>query len=282
MKHNKKRNSALLYEFLVRHISDCVLNNKQEEAKKTLGIVKKYFSKDSPLSDELRCIRVLVNTKGIKSPESARRVIGEVYNHAKNMNVRQLDEVKSKLIADVNKTLANENVYNYKVPNYKLYASAQVLLNNQRNKKTVLESVEKIRLEDVIAEHLMDSSKIQFNPLKVNPTYNKVVCNLVVKKFNEKYGKALNENQMKLLSSYVVYLITENNKELGTLIQENVTKFKNQLKNINDEQVSKDNDLMKKLDECYRKLVTSDFETINEENIVKLLQYMKLVEEVRS
>lgn len=278
MRHNKKRNSALLYEFLIRHISNCLINDNKEEAKKAVILSKKYFSVNSPLREELNLFNTILKVN-VKSRSSAQKVLSEVYSRASKMNIRKLDTQKSKLIKEINHTFGN--IYNHKIPNYTVYASIHTLLSDKRTKKGILDSVDRIKLEDSIVEHLTrnDDDKIT-ETLKTNPNYNNAVYKFVVDRFHKKYDKRLSENQKKFLTKYSVYLISENKGVMKSAIQKEVENIKKKLLSIQDENVSKDSDLMKKINECYKKFVVTDFEKINEDNILNLLQYMKLVEEV--
>ena len=48
-KHNKKRNVGLMYEFLLRHISSCLIEGKSNEAKKVTKILERRFNKNTEL-----------------------------------------------------------------------------------------------------------------------------------------------------------------------------------------------------------------------------------------
>jgi len=284
MRHNKKRNSALLYEFLVRHISNCLINNQKSEAGKAMSISRKYFSKGTELYKDLRLFNTILGTK-VKSRNSAQKVMNEVLSTAiSNTNVRKLDMEKSKLIKEINHTFSGEEFYSYKIPNYTVYASIQTLFGDRRNKKKILNSIDRIKLEDNIVEHLVraENSNNVIDTLKVNPNYNNAVYKFAIERFHKKYDKKLNESQKRFLTKYAVYLISENKGIMQSAIQKEVEIIKEELKNIRDESIAVDKDLMSKINECYKKLVTTNFDNICERNILDILQYMKLVEEVKS
>ena len=75
--HNKRRNAALLYEFLIRHISSCLVSGKNEDAKKALDLSKKYFIKGTSLHQELELSKNLLTTS-VKSKESAHKLLNEI------------------------------------------------------------------------------------------------------------------------------------------------------------------------------------------------------------
>jgi hypothetical protein len=280
--HNKRRNSALLYEFLVRHISKCLLEGKKADAEKAMSLSKKYFSVNSPLKDELVLFKVFETTK-VQSEDSARKVLETVYNASKKINSRKIDEYKSKLIKEINYTFNDENFYNAKIPNYTFLASLQTLFNEARFKKSVVDEVKKIQLEDYIIGHLLKEKQEKGgDTLKVNPQYNNTVYKLVIKKFNEKYNDKLNESQKKLLTKFIAFQISGKDKDLKEFLKKEIINIGDKLKTIKEESIVKDVDLMKKLKECKERLLTLNFDTINESKIFEILQYLKLVEEIES
>ena len=48
-KHNKKRNTAFLFEALVKELTKSIIENDQTKKKTTLSIIKEHFGKDSVL-----------------------------------------------------------------------------------------------------------------------------------------------------------------------------------------------------------------------------------------
>ena len=279
MRHNKKRNSALLYEFLIRHISGCLINDDKKSAVKAMEISKRYFSSGSVLRGELNLFNSILNTE-VKSRNSAQRILSEVLRDAEKMNSRQLDAEKSKLIKEINYSFEGSKFYKHKIPYYTVYASIYTLLSEQRNKKKILSSVNRIKLEDSVVEHLVNKVKPVNETMKIDPNYNNAVYKFVVQNFHKKYKNKLTENQKKLLTKYAVYLISEDKNVMDKAIQKEVSVIKHKIVNIQDISVMKDQELMKKLRECYTKLSEIDFSVITEDKILELLKYVKLAEEV--
>jgi hypothetical protein len=219
----------------------------------------------------------------LKSNEAARDLINEVLGEGTHINVRKLDEEKSNLIKEINHTIQDKEFYNYKIPNYTVYASIQGLLSDRRNKKQLFNAVERTQIRENVVEHLIrkdDNSAVA--KLKIDPNYNNAVYKFIVQRFHKKYDNKLTENQKKFLTKYAVYLISENKGVMQSSIQKEVEIIKSKIKEIKDESILKDKDLVGKLNECYKKLVVTNFDTISEENVLNILQYMKLVEEIES
>lgn len=280
-RHNKKRNSALLYEFLVRHISKCLMNKNKEGANQALNISKRYFSKGSLLNQELSLFNTVLGTK-VRSRHSAQKIISDVCDRASNMNARKLDVEKSRLIKEINHTLKDGSFYDHKIPNYTVYASVHTLLNETRNKKKTLDSIDRIKLEDTVVEHLVGKEDKVADVLKVNPEYNSAVYKFVIERFHKKYDQSLNEEQKKILTKYAVSMISGNTGVLKSALQKESKNIQEKLSRVKDEKILEDKELMRKLQECKSKFINLDFENITEEKILEVLQFMKLVEEVES
>ena len=59
VKHNKLRNTGLLFEFLLRQITSDVLNKVENSS--AVKIVKKKFNENSELGKELALYNVIIN-----------------------------------------------------------------------------------------------------------------------------------------------------------------------------------------------------------------------------
>lgn len=280
-RHNKKRNTALLMEFLIRHISKCLINNKNEEAHKAVSLSKKYFSKGRALHEELKLFNTILGTS-VSSKQSAQKILTEVSKSAAKMNARRLDVEKSKLIKEINHSLGSE-LYDYKIPSYTVYASVQTLFSDARSKRKTLKSINRIKLEDTVLEHLSRGEEGQaVEKLKVDPSYNNAVYKFVIERFHKKYDTKLSEAQKKLLTKYAVYMISENKGVIKSAIDKEITEIKNKLKGIRDKSILENTEVTAKINDCYKKIVTTDFGNVNDQTILEVLQYMKLIEEVES
>ena len=60
--HNKKRNTGLLYEFLIKTISQALVDDDKKKSSKALKIVKTYFKPGTELYKEFRLINSIIKT----------------------------------------------------------------------------------------------------------------------------------------------------------------------------------------------------------------------------
>lgn len=281
LKHNKRRNSAILFEALIRYSVNCLTEDKKDEVTKTLNIVKKFFAKGSPLSEELRAFRTLLNSH-VKTRETAQKILSEVCKFTKFLSAKNIDKQKSLLIKEINHHLDAKTLFNYRIPEYRTYATVQILFNNARSKGNPLDNVEKYKLEESIVERLT-TGKIEENVdmLKVNPKYNNLVHKFATKRFTEKYKTSLSEDQKLLLTRYAASLLSESDKSFKTYLLAEVEKVKQGLSTVRNPEIVKDHQLMSRINEGKEKLINEDFDVVNDEKIVKLLQFMALAQEIK-
>ena len=82
VKHNKIRNTGLLFEFLLRQITSDVLNKNNGPA---VRIVKEKFNENTELGKELALYNILI-TKKFKSDSKADYFINEVLKTRSDLN----------------------------------------------------------------------------------------------------------------------------------------------------------------------------------------------------
>ena len=120
VKHNKIRNTGLLFEFLLRQITSDVLN--KDNNGKAVEIVKQKFNENTELGKELALYNILI-TKKFKSDSKADYFINEVMKTRSDLNNSILRREKYNLIKEIQSNYDLQKFMSSKVPNYKTYAS---------------------------------------------------------------------------------------------------------------------------------------------------------------
>ena len=120
VKHNKIRNTGLLFEFLLRQITSDVLNKDQNS--KAVSIVKQKFNENTELGKELALYNILI-TKKFKSDSKADYFINEVMKTRSDLNNSILRREKYNLIKEIQSNYNLQKFMSSKVPNYKVFAS---------------------------------------------------------------------------------------------------------------------------------------------------------------
>tara|TARA_Y100001973_G_C5203346_1_gene339516 strand:+ start:384 stop:1193 length:810 start_codon:yes stop_codon:yes gene_type:complete len=211
LNHNKKRNTAFLYESLIKELTKASIKKDNKRAQLVLSIIKEHFTAGSALKDELDVYKSIYETKNV-SKAAAKSIIIEARRVYSTFNQKKIFNAQSKLINDINKRLGAET-YGYYVPNYKALASINQIFSQ---KPAAIRS--KIMLEGSLVDHMTKKEKIT-----EEKTIDQAAMKLFGRAFNKEY-KQLHESQKSLLKEYVgsfhdgglqlkVYL----NEEIGEL-----------------------------------------------------------------
>ena len=82
-KHNKKRNTAFVFEALSREATVAIIKGDQQRKEKVVSIVRKHFTGDSLLKKDLECYRSLYENQELDETTS-KKIVEAVLaaNHA--------------------------------------------------------------------------------------------------------------------------------------------------------------------------------------------------------
>ena len=69
-KHNKKRNTAFVFEALAREATVAIIKGDAERKQKVVSIVRKHFADDSILRKDLECYRSLYENQDLDEKTS--------------------------------------------------------------------------------------------------------------------------------------------------------------------------------------------------------------------
>ena len=64
-RHNKKRNTAFVYEALIREATVAILKNEHKKKDKVVSLIKKHFRPNSLLRRDLECYRSLYENQSL-------------------------------------------------------------------------------------------------------------------------------------------------------------------------------------------------------------------------
>ncbi len=268
MNHNKKRNTAFLYEVLLREGTRAALQKDLNKAKIVRDLIFQHFNPKCEMNKELELYRSL-NDRSVEE-EHAERYLREVERRYNNLNKTALFNEQSVLINKINKQLGTK-VYNTFIPNYKDLATISQIFNPSTKVK------EKILLEKVI----LDKIKIVNENKKENlQTIDTVLFKTFSKKFNERYGSLLTE-QKELLNRYVSSF-SDNLVEFKVYLNEEIGRLKeNVLKSLESEEIKSDDSMKEKTKQTFDFLETfKNIKDINHDMLQKILKIQQFVHEV--
>lgn len=280
-KHNKKRNSGLVYEFIVRRMASQAIAQDATGYQKSLKIVKEYFAPGQPLAQERELFEVVCSSRGLSS-ESARRLLDEVLGHAQKLDHRKIEIKKSNLIKELNYTFGKNFFSEHRVPEYRLLASIQVLLESHRPGRPLLESVQRAQLEESLVRFMTTVDPVS-KPGTGDEKVDTLVCALAAKKFQEKYGQNLSPGQARILERYMRATMSEETGRFEQFLLEEFGRMSKVLENSRlMKEVREDKMMAERLDEAIARIKLDRQHQSLEFMTEEAMLYRKLIEELSS
>jgi hypothetical protein len=271
LRHNKKRNSYIIYEQLLSLTTRLAAQGCQEEAKHIVGFIKQYFHPSTEIGKEFKVLESLIGKASTK--EEAEKILEESLSQSKVLNFDKLNKEKSVLIEQINKKISPK-LFDMPVKEYKAMASAQILINEVKDNFANTTPGERVKIKNFLTERMSEKTpEIQTEKID-NFTFA-----VLVNKFNKKYAQLMNEDQRELLSAWSNFVIESKEEKINTVMESKVQKLKESLSS----HISKNSqeDFKELLFEAYGKLSSSTFEA-NENSLYELMRYFDLVEELNN
>jgi hypothetical protein len=272
LKHNKKRNTAFLYESLVKELTRAILAKEDAKKETIVSIVKENFKGGTALQTELECYRNLLESYRLK-PAGAEKLVFLTKRAHLAIDKTTLFNEQTKLINMVNKEVG-KNIFANFVPNYKDLATVYQIFNAETPLKT------KILLEEGVIARLA-SSEARAEETLLKPVDN-LVYNTFVKKFNERYNGSLLTEQQQLLNTYILSF-TDNGVDLKVYLNEEVGRLKEALTQaLQSDEISSDGKMMEKTKSVISLLESFHKSPVDNVMIKRVLKAQQLVGEIQS
>jgi hypothetical protein len=286
LKHNKKRNIGLLYEFFTRFIGKAILENRDNDIVKAKTLLKKHLNRGTDLYKELKLFKVL-SEANVSNREQALHLINRVREAVKYQSQARLELEKTSLIHEVNSNLNADLFFEEAITDYKKLGVIQVLLNTWRD-ETLKESVvgETVYLEEKLIEFMMNNKSKDDSQQALQMTtedVDRLVVNLMTEKVNKKYSN-LNEEQKDVIRLYV---FSKDDAQVKESLVEKLSGIKNKFLAVlpaHRHEFVNDKVLIDKLSEVKNTLLKeySDFSSVNDDMVGFYLGLSKLEHEVKS
>lgn len=280
IKHSKYKNTGILFELLVRQITADTLSGTESKA---ANILKKYFTK-TELGREYKLYESLFKYTNI-SEAKADVVITTLIESSKQLNRSALKRQKYNLIKEIKANYNIEEFFKTKLPNYKAQAALYTLLEvyNSENLSNPTQIIEnKTALLEHLTQSAIDKQEVQNNILEEFKNQDKdirvLTYRVLLEKFNDKYAN-LNENQKMVLKEFINSV--DSTPKLKEFYNTKVNEIKNHLTNLNKSVTDKA--IQIKINEVVNMLSPlSKNDKASDDNLVNLLQYYQLVEELET
>jgi len=276
VKHSKYKNTGILFELLTRQLtSDTIAGNQP----KSLSFLKKHFNKKTELLKEYKIYHTLATQKYNKDSQATMLIETLIEAHEK-LNKSQLRREKYNLIKEIKDTYNVNNFFKAKITDYKVMASIFNLLENKEATPLSIVSSKTTILEHITGKQLSNNKKnvVLENFDKQDRDTRLLTYKVLLEKFNDKYND-LQDNQKTLLKEYVNSVT--NSPALKSYINQEIKEVKKTLtkysKKVEDKAIEiklqETKDLIKPL---------SKKSSVNDDNVINLLNYYELVNELKT
>lgn len=279
IRHSKIKNTGILFELLVRQITSDTLSGKESKA---INILKKYFVK-SELGKEYKLYETLSKHRNLTEGK-AEIVINSIVETSKGLNRGAIKRQKYNLIKEISTHYNIEDFFKTKLPNYKLHASLYTLLElyntNINNPDQLIEN--KINILESLTSKSINKQKIKDDVLVEFQSYDKdlriLAYRVLLEKFNEKYS-SLSGDQKTILKEFVNSV--DSTPKLRDFYNTKIEELKTKLTTLSPKIADKAVQI--KLDEVIKLLTPlSKSHKVNDDNLINLLQYYELLNEIKN
>ena len=214
MKHNKKRNTAFLYECLIRELTKAIIKEDKGQQSVVKSILREFFSTGKPLRLELNLYSSILESKEM-SKDYSQRFLVETKKDFSGLDRKATFNEQTSLINKINKALGNKAFSNF-VPNYKDIATIGLYFQNSN-----LGAKKRIMLEDKVVSFL---TRLDENQTEMKPV-DQLEFKMFVKRFNSTYQHSLLREQKELLSNFIVSF-SDNGLGLKSYLNDEIGRLK--------------------------------------------------------
>ena len=276
--HSKYKNTGILFELLIRQITNDTLDSKDSQA---TNILKKYFVK-TELGREYKLYETLLKKTSLTETK-ANIITNTLLDSSKSLNRGVVKRQKYNLIKEIQNHYDLNEFFNHKLPNYKVHAAFYTLLEifnstNQidpeqiiNNKVTILEHLTAAQIK---ATKIKDEVMSEFE--KSDKDVRFIAYKMLLENFNVKYD-TLHTNQKTILKEYITSV--DNTSRLKEFYTNKINEIKTELADLNKRTKNKVTKI--KINEIIS-IINPPLKNakITDNDLVDLLQYYDLINEL--
>ena len=278
--HSKYKNTGILFELLIRQITNDTLDSKDSQA---TNILKKYFVK-TELGREYKLYETLLKKTSLTETK-ANIITNTLLDSSKSLNRGVIKRQKYNLIKEIQNHYDLNEFFNHKLPNYKVHAAFYTLLETSNlpnqvdpeqiinNKVTILEHLTAAQIK---ATKIKDEVMSEFE--KSDKDVRFIAYKMLLENFNVKYD-TLHTNQKTILKEYITSV--DNTSRLKEFYTNKINEIKSELADLNKKTKNKVTKI--KINEIIS-IITPPLKNvkITDNDLVDLLQYYDLINELET
>ena len=278
--HSKYKNTGILFELLIRQITNDTLDSKDSQA---TNILKKYFVK-TELGREYKLYETLLKKTSLTETK-ANIITNTLLDSSKSLNRGVIKRQKYNLIKEIQNHYDLNEFFNHKLPNYKVHAAFYTLLETS-NSTSQIDPEQIINNKVTILEHLtaaqIKATKIKDEVMsefeKSDKDVRFIAYKMLLESFNVKYD-TLHTNQKTILKEYITSV--DNTSRLKEFYTNKINEIKTELADLNKKTKNKVTKI--KINEIIS-IITPPLKNakITDNDLVDLLQYYDLINELET
>ena len=274
-RHNKKRNTAFLYEALIREMTKAIVSKDDTTKQAVVGIVKEFFSPRTILSKELDLYKTLSETDGL-DPVTAEKLVYQVREAHSALDKKDIYNAQSNLIKTINSQLSS-GVYNNFVPNYKSIATLSQLFGSDAARYNIKTGV---LLEQKVIKRLTSDDEAT-NVQEMKPIDN-LVFKTFTSKFNDAYSERLLGEQKELLNRYILSF-SDNGIDVKIYLNEEISRLQTALVSALDtKEIQSDKNMQESVKLVLTMIETFKTKPVDRALIEKVLKIQNVVHEIEA
>jgi hypothetical protein len=202
-RHNKRGNTALIGEFLIRWASAALVEGRERDASTATGILRKFFSPGTELYREYRLADSLVKAT-VSSPGIAASILSEAKRAARAHDVPRLTDEKFRLVSEISSKVKDPHFWDQPLPLYRIHAIVQTLINDWRRDPREIDLIRLAEYEETIVGWLQESkdSPRTLEELRGNVGEDRLLLRIMSRRLEEKYGTSLTSTQRTFMREY--------------------------------------------------------------------------------
>ena len=278
--HSKYKNTGILFELLIRQITNDTLDSKDSQA---TNILKKYFVK-TELGREYKLYETLLKKTSLTETK-ANIITNTLLDSSKSLNRGVIKRQKYNLIKEIQNHYDLNEFFNHKLPNYKVHAAFYTLLETS-NSTSQIDPEQIINNKVTILEHLtaaqIKATKIKDEVMsefeKSDKDVRFIAYKMLLESFNVKYD-TLHTNQKTILKEYITSV--DNTSRLKEFYTNKINEIKTELADLNKKTKNKVTKI--KINEIIS-IIAPPLKNakITDNDLVDLLQYYDLINELET
>tara|TARA_R110000764_G_scaffold79801_2_gene158754 strand:- start:264 stop:1100 length:837 start_codon:yes stop_codon:yes gene_type:complete len=274
-RHNKKRNTAFLYEALLKEVTKAIISGDKKTKKTAISILKESFAPRTILSEELELYKTLLETKEVDNL-IAEKIVFQVRQARNDISESDIVEAQNRLISRVNKELSS-GVYSNFVPNYKNLATVSQLFSTDEGNASIKSGV---LLEQKIVTSMMEGINTPEVP-KMKPIDN-LVFKSFVSKYNKEYSSGILKEQKELLNRYILSF-SDNGVDISIYLNEELGRLHDALSDsLKTKEIKTDTTMLESTNKVIS-MIDGFRETPIDKNLVEdVLKIQNLVNEIQA